>query len=93
MASCEVIGGVFFAADELLGMEELAVRTGSDLVDHGGLQIHEHRAWNVLSRSGLREERVERVVATTDRLVARHLPIRLIPKKKKTKQKRIVSTS
>ena len=35
------------------------------------------RPWNVFSGSGFREEGVERVVADADRLVRRHLTIRL----------------
>ena len=77
MAASEVVGGVFLAADELLRVEELAVGPGADLVDDGGLQIHEHGAGHVLAGAGLAEERVEGVVASADRLVTRHLAVRL----------------
>ena len=88
MASGKVIGGVFLAADELLGMKQLAVRAGPHLVDDGGLQIHENRTWDVLSGAGLAEEGVESVVSASDGLVARHLSIWLKkcenPQKKST---------
>ena len=41
------------------------------------LDRDEHRARDVLASAGLREERVERIVTATDRLVRRHLAIRL----------------
>jgi len=47
------------------------------LTDYGWLQINEDGTWDVLSSSGLTEERVERVITTSDRLVTGHLTIRL----------------
>ena len=75
MTTGEVVGSIFLAADELLGMKQLAVRAGPHLVDDGGFQIHENRAWDVLSGPGLAEEGVEGVIAASDGLVARHLAI------------------
>jgi len=77
MASGKVVGGVFLAADELLRVEQLAVGSGSDLVDDSGFQIYEHSARDVLSGAGFTEEGVEGIVTTTDGLVAGHLAIRL----------------
>ncbi|GIX61833.1 uncharacterized protein BcabD6B2_12680 [Babesia caballi] len=74
--ACEVVGGVLLARDELLGVEEVAVGTGPDLVDHGRLQVDEHAPGHVLPGSGLTEERRERIVAL-DLLVGGHVPIRL----------------
>ena len=37
-----VVGGVLLAGHHLLGVEELPVGAGADLVDDGGLQIDEH---------------------------------------------------
>lgn len=37
VAAGKVIGGIFFAADELLRVEELAVAASADLIDDGGL--------------------------------------------------------
>ena len=42
-----------------------------------GLQVHKHRPRHVLAGAGLAEERVERVIAASDGLVAGHLAIRL----------------
>jgi len=67
----------FLAGDELLGVEELAVRAGADLVDHGGLEIEEDAAGDVLAGTSLGEEGVESVVAAADGLVGGHLAVRL----------------
>lgn len=81
MASGEVIGGVFFAADELLRVEQLTVSSSPHLIDDGGFQIQEHGAGDVLSGSGFTEESVEGVVSASDGFVTGHLTIRLqIPK-------------
>lgn len=77
MAAGKVVGGVLFAADELLGVEQLAVGPRPDLVDHGRLEIDEHGTGHMLSGAGFTEKRVERVVASADGLVARHLAIGL----------------
>ena len=53
VATGEVVGGVFFAADELLGVEELTVGTGTDLVDDGRLQIYKHSVRNVFASPDL----------------------------------------
>merc|ERR550514_2252076 len=72
-----VVGSVLFARDQLLGVVQLAVGTGADLIDHSWLQVHVHGAGNVLASTGLREKGVESVVATSDGLVGRHLAVRL----------------
>jgi NTP pyrophosphatase (non-canonical NTP hydrolase) len=70
-------GGILLARNDLLRVVELAVGAGADLVAHGGLKIDVHAARHVLAGAGLREEGVERIIATTDGLVRRHLAIRL----------------
>jgi len=45
----EVVGGILLTGDELLGVEELAVGTSSDLIDDGGLQVEEDATGNVLA--------------------------------------------
>merc|ERR1719231_517945 len=70
-----VVGGVLLAGDQLLRVEELAVGTGADLVDDGGLEVDEDAARDVLAGTSLREEGVERVVATADGLVRGHLAV------------------
>ena len=72
-----VVGRVFLACDELLRVEQLAVGSSPDLVNHGGLQVHKHGPGHVLPRPGLGEEGVEGVIASPDGLVAGHLAIGL----------------
>jgi len=73
----KVVRGVLLTGDELLGMEELTVGARADLVNQGWLQVDEDTPGNVLACTGLGEERVERIVTAADRLVRRHLPVRL----------------
>ena len=49
----------------------------SILTDYSGLEVHKDSTWHVFAGSSLTEERVERVVSSSDCLVARHLTIRL----------------
>merc|ERR1711981_1013914 len=77
MTSGEVVGGILFTGDELLGVEELSVGTGSDLIDDGWLEIEEDTSWDMLSSTSLREEGAEGIITTTDGLVRWHLSIRL----------------
>ena len=77
VTSGEVVGSVFLSGDELLGVEELSVGSGSDLVDDGGLEIEEDGSGDVLSGSGLGEEGVEGIITATDSLIRWHLSIRL----------------
>jgi len=73
----EVVGSVFLTGDELLGVEELSVGTGTDLIDDGGFEIEEDATGDVLASTSLGEEGVEGIVTTTDSLVRGHLTIRL----------------
>ena len=77
MTTGEVVGGILLSGDELLGVEQLSVGAGTDLVDDCGLEIEEHRAGDVLASTSLGEEGVESVVATTDGLIGGHLTVRL----------------
>ena len=77
VTSGEVVGGIFFSGDELLGVEELSVGSGSDLIDDGGFQIEEDGSGDVLSSSGFGEEGVEGIITTTDGFVRGHLSVRL----------------
>ena len=69
MSSGEVVGGIFFSGDELFGVEELSVGSGSDLIDDGWLEIEEDASGDVLAGSGFGEEGVEGIIATTDSFV------------------------
>ena len=77
MTTGKVVGSIFFATDQLLRMEELAVGASSNLINDSWLKIYEHGTWHVLSSTSLAEEGVESIVSTANGLVARHLPIRL----------------
>ena len=65
------------SGDELFRMEELSVGSGPHFIDHSRLQVKEHSSRNVFPGSSLAEERVERVITTSDGLVRWHLTIRL----------------
>lgn len=77
MATGEVVGGVFFAGDELLRVEELAVSAGTDFVDDGGFEIDEDGSGNVLARSGFAEEGVEGIMCNSEGRITRHHAIGL----------------
>jgi len=72
-----VVGGIFLAGDKLFRVEQLAVSTGTDLIDDGWFQIDEDSTGDVLASSSLAEEGVEGVVTTTNGLVTWHLTIGL----------------
>lgn len=60
MATGVVVGGILLAADQQLGVEELAVAAGADLIDRRGVEIDEERTGDVLAAAGLGEEGLER---------------------------------
>ena len=72
-----VVGSIFLTGDDLLWVEQLAVRASADLVGHGWLQINEDATGDVLSGTSFGEKGVEGVVATTDSFVGWHLSVRL----------------
>ena len=41
VTTSEIVGGIFLTGDQLLGMEQLAVSSGADLINDGGLEIDE----------------------------------------------------
>merc|ERR1719440_1741546 len=75
VAASVVVSCVLLAGDELLGVVELAVGTGADLVDHGRLEVEVDGARHVLASASLGEEGVEGVITTADGLVGWHLAI------------------
>merc|ERR1719272_591279 len=77
MSSGEVVGGVLLSGDELLGVEQLSVGSGTDLIDDGGLEIEEDGSGDVLAGTSLGEEGVEGIVTATDSLIGGHLAIGL----------------
>jgi len=77
VTSGEIVGGIFLSGDQLFGVEQLSVGTGSDFINNGGLEIEEDTSWDVLSGSGLREEGVEGIITSSDSLIGWHLTVRL----------------
>jgi hypothetical protein len=77
VSSGEVVGGIFFSGDQLFGVEQLSVGSGSDFVNNGGFQIEEDGSGDVFSGSGFGEESVEGVISSSDGLIGRHLTVRL----------------
>lgn len=51
-----VVGGILLAADQHLGMEQLAVFAGADLINGRRVEINEERARHMLAAAGLAEE-------------------------------------
>jgi hypothetical protein len=72
-----VVGSILLTGDQLIGVEELAVSAGADLIDSGGLEVEEDGTGNVLAGTSLREEGVEGIVTAADGLIGGHLAVRL----------------
>jgi len=72
-----VISGIFFACDELLRVEELAVGASANLINDCGFQVYKHCPGHMLASPCLTEEGVEGVVSSPNSLVTWHLAIRL----------------
>jgi len=77
MATGKIVGSVFFAGDQLLRMEQLAVSSCTHFIDNSWFKVHHDATRDVLSGAGLRKKRIERIIAATNGLVTRHLAIRL----------------
>ena len=77
MTSGLIIGGIFFACDELFRVEELVVGAGANLINDCGFQVDKHCPGHMLASPCLTEEGVEGVVSSPNNLVTWHLAIRL----------------
>ena len=77
MTTGVVVRRILLPADDLLGVVELTVGPGSDLVADGRLQVDVHSAGHVLSGTGLAEEGVEGVVPPSHGLVGGLLTVGL----------------
>lgn len=60
MATGIVVGSVLLAADQQLGVEELAVGAGADLVDGRRVEVDEDGPGHIFAIAGLGEEGLER---------------------------------
>jgi len=77
VTSGKVVGGIFLSGDQLFGMEQLSVSSGSDFIDNSWFKINEDGSWDVFTSTSFREEGVEGIITTTNGLVRWHLTIRL----------------
>lgn len=85
MAASKIVGSIFFAANQLLGVEKLAVASSANLVDNSGFKVNEDGTRNMLARASFTEKCVEGVVSSSNSLVTGHMAIRLnIHQKKKS---------
>jgi hypothetical protein len=51
--------------DQLFGVEQLTVGTGSDIVDYRRLEIQEDTSWHVLAGTSLKEESIDSIIHDT----------------------------
>ena len=79
MATRVVVGGVLLSRDELLGVVELAVGAGADLVDDGRLEVNEQGAGHVCFPEPVSENKVLKASSPprADGLVRGHLAVGL----------------
>merc|ERR1719353_43344 len=77
VATGVVVGSVLFARDQLLGVVQLTVGAGANLVNHSRLQVDVYSTGHVFACTSLREEGVEGIIASADGLIGRHLAVRL----------------
>ena len=59
MTTSIVVGCILLAADQQLGVEQLSVVTGADLIDRAGVQVDEDGSGDVFAGTGLREDGIE----------------------------------
>jgi hypothetical protein len=59
VTSSIVVGCVLLAADQQLGVEQLAVITSADLVNGGGVKVDEDGSRDIFATASLREDGIE----------------------------------
>jgi len=67
VATGKVVSRILLPGDELLWMEELAVRASAHLIDDSGLKIYKDSPRHMLARTGLAEEGVEGIMCNANR--------------------------
>lgn len=55
-----IVGSILLAADQELGVEELAVGASADLIDRRGVEVDKDRPGDIFAVAGLGEEGLER---------------------------------
>ncbi|GLU09359.1 hypothetical protein SLE2022_262250 [Rubroshorea leprosula] len=74
VATGKIVGSIFLATDELLGVEELAVGTSPHSINNSGLKINKDSARDVLSDTSFTKKGVEGSITSTDGLFTCILP-------------------
>jgi hypothetical protein len=69
MSSGEVVSGIFFSGDQLFGVEQLSVGSGSDFINNGGFQIQEYGSGDVFTSTSFREKGVEGIISSSNSFV------------------------
>ena len=77
VATGKVVGSILLAADELLWVEELAVGSSPNLINHSGFKINKDSTRDMLSSASLAKEGVKSIITSANSLVTWHLAIRL----------------
>lgn len=72
-----IVGSVLFASDHLLGVEQMSIDAGPDLVYDGWLEIDEDRSRDILLVARVAEERAEGIVSGVWSGVFGHSSVRL----------------
>jgi hypothetical protein len=67
VATGKVVSCILLPRDELLWVEELAVRASANLVDDSGLKVDEDGPGHMLAGTSLAEERVEGIMCDANR--------------------------
>ena len=69
MTARKVVRGVFFSGDELIGMEQLTVRSRANFVHNRRLKVHKDATGDMFPGSRLGEESIECIVLDAEGLV------------------------
>jgi hypothetical protein len=72
-----VVSSIFFASDDLLWVVKRAVSSSANFVTYRRFKINQNSTRNVFACSSFCKERVESIIASSDRFVRRHLTVRL----------------
>jgi hypothetical protein len=67
VATGKVVSRILLPRDELLWVEELAVRASAHLIDDSGLKVDKDGPRHMLARTGLTEEGVEGIMCDANR--------------------------
>jgi hypothetical protein len=74
VATGKVVSCILLPRDELLWVEELAVRASANLVNDSGLKVDENSPRHMLAGTGLAEERVEGIMCDANRGITASQP-------------------